>query len=352
MDEGNLIQLQNNNIINQQQNEPNPVQLSRPDPENQLNNPNQALTLLKQLADHEISSLQDKTIKDRLVVAAMIMEKYYGKKASELYPTGDRATKRQKQRLEEMEDDCLSLEINKRSSKEKGGALDPEFETEQRRLAVSALRASATAPHAMAVEDYKSATMWTLHAHHIARIIAGEYQVRKETALAFVQFKDILSVEISALDVFGDESKKKIKNIAKTQKILADQEKQIPQAAPTTPIVQSITQTPSQQQQPASSAQVQTSIFRQPYFQQFPLQQFSSVYQPPSNQFVSFQPQLIQFLSLWSSIETQLTRRISKLEFTTTTVLATELVHNLIATSTTSDLQLNREICSSKKNIE
>jgi hypothetical protein len=121
-----------------------------------------------------------------------------------------------------MEDDCLSLEINKRSSKEKGGALDPEFETEQCRLAVSAQRASATALHAMALEDYKSATMWTLHAHHIARIIAGENQARRETALASEQFKGILGAKISALDVIGDESKKKIKDIAKTQKILAD----------------------------------------------------------------------------------------------------------------------------------
>ncbi|KAA6358806.1 MAG: hypothetical protein EZS28_045668 [Streblomastix strix] len=195
--------------------------------------------------------------------------------------------KHQKQRLEEMEDNYLSLQINKRSSKEKGAALDPEFETEQCRLAVSAQRASATALHAMALEDYKSATMWTLNAHQIARIKAGEHQARREIALASEQFKDILSAEISALDVFGDESKMKIKDITKTQKILADQEKEIPQAAPTTLIIQSITQTPPQQQQPPSFAQVQTPIFQQPYFKQFPQQQFSSAYQLPSNQFVN-----------------------------------------------------------------
>ncbi|KAA6389948.1 MAG: hypothetical protein EZS28_014526 [Streblomastix strix] len=33
------------------------------------------------------------------------MEKYYGNKASELDPTGDRATKCQKQQFKEMEDD-------------------------------------------------------------------------------------------------------------------------------------------------------------------------------------------------------------------------------------------------------
>ncbi|KAA6380164.1 MAG: hypothetical protein EZS28_024308 [Streblomastix strix] len=172
MDEGNLIQLQNNNIINQQQNIPNSLQLPRPDPENQQNNPNRALAQLKQLADQGITSPQDKITKDRLAIATKIMEQYYGKKESELDPTGERGTKRQKQRLEEMDDDCLSLEINNRSSKEKGGALDPKFETEQCRLAVSSQRASATALHAMALEDYKSATMWTLHAHRIARIIA------------------------------------------------------------------------------------------------------------------------------------------------------------------------------------
>ncbi|KAA6371749.1 MAG: hypothetical protein EZS28_032725, partial [Streblomastix strix] len=182
MDEGNIILLQNNNIINQQPNEPNLLYLPRPDLENQQNNPNGALAQLKQLADQGITSPQDKVIKDRLAVATKIMEQYYGKKASELDPTGERATKHQKQQLEEMEDDCLSLEINKRSSKEKSGALDPEFETQQCRLAVSAQRASATALHAMALEDYKSSTMWTLHANHIARIIAGENQARLETA--------------------------------------------------------------------------------------------------------------------------------------------------------------------------
>ncbi|KAA6357216.1 MAG: hypothetical protein EZS28_047258 [Streblomastix strix] len=146
----------------------------------------------------------------------------------------------------------------------------------------------------MALEDYKSSTMWTLHANHIARIIAGENQARLETALASEQFKDILSAEISALDVFGDESKKKIKDIAKTQKIPADQEKQIPQAAQITPIFQSFTQTPPQQQ-PPSFAQVQTPIFQQPYFQQFPQQQFSSTYQLPSNQFVSINPSQYSF---------------------------------------------------------
>ncbi|KAA6371499.1 MAG: hypothetical protein EZS28_032973, partial [Streblomastix strix] len=109
----------------------NPVQLLRPDSENQQNNPNGALAQLKQLADQGITSPQDKVIKDCLTVATKIMEQYYGKKASELDPTGERATKRQKQCLEEMEDECLSLEINKRSSNEKGGALDPEFEIEQ-----------------------------------------------------------------------------------------------------------------------------------------------------------------------------------------------------------------------------
>ncbi|KAA6382039.1 MAG: hypothetical protein EZS28_022435 [Streblomastix strix] len=212
------------------------------------------------------------------------------RKRANSIPQGKKQRNAKKQRQEEMEDDCWSLEINKRSSKEKGGALDPKFETEQCRLAVSAQRASTSALHAMALVDYKSATMWTHHIPHIARIIAREYKTRRENALASEQFKGILRAEISALDVFGDESKKNIKYIAKTQKILADQEKQIPQAAPTTPIVQSITQTPLQQQQFPSSAQVQTPIFQQPYFKQFPQQQFSSSYQLPSNLFVSFNP--------------------------------------------------------------
>ncbi|KAA6386607.1 MAG: hypothetical protein EZS28_017863 [Streblomastix strix] len=293
MDEGDLIQHQNNKAINQQQNEPNSLQLPRPDPTNQQNNPNGALAQLQQLADQGITSPQDKIIKERLAIATKIMEQYYGKKASELDPTGERATKRQKQRLEEMEDDCMGIEINKASAKEKGGPLDPEFETEQCRLAVSAQRASAAALHAMALEDYKSATMWTLHAHHIARIIAGENQARRETALASEQFKGILSSEISALDVFGDESKRKIKDIAKTQKILADQGKQTTVQTPLAPIPQQITQTPPQQA--STAAQIQTPIFQQPFFQQLPLQQLTPGYQLPNNQFASSNPSQYSF---------------------------------------------------------
>ncbi|KAA6368245.1 MAG: hypothetical protein EZS28_036229 [Streblomastix strix] len=295
MDEGNLIQLQNNNIINQQPNELNSLQLLLPDLENQQNNPNRTLAQLKQLADQGITSPLDKVIKDRLAVATKIMKQYYGKKASELDPTGEIVTKRQKKLLEEMDEDCLSLKIYKRLSNEKGGALDPQFETKQCRLAVSAQRTSATALPAMALEDYKSATMLTHHAHHIARIIAGENQAQGETALASEQFKGILSAVISAHDVFGEKSKKKIKNIAKTQKILADQEKEILQVVPIIPIFQSITQSPPQQQQHPSSAQVQIPTFQWPYFQQLPQQQFSSVYQLPSNQFVSPNPSQYSF---------------------------------------------------------
>ncbi|KAA6338945.1 MAG: hypothetical protein EZS28_052655 [Streblomastix strix] len=99
----------------------------------------------------------------------------------------------------------------------------------------------------MALEDYKSATMWTLQAHHIARIIAGDNQARREAALADDKYKDLLSSKSFALEVFGEDSRKKIIDFAKTQKLLAEPAKQVQQAAiPSTPtsVAQTIQQTP------------------------------------------------------------------------------------------------------------
>ncbi|KAA6353145.1 MAG: hypothetical protein EZS28_051328, partial [Streblomastix strix] len=83
------------------------LQLPRPDLTNQQINPNGSLAQLQQLADQGVSSPQDKIIKERLAIATKIMEQYYGKKSSEIDPNGERASKRKKQRLKEMEDDCM-----------------------------------------------------------------------------------------------------------------------------------------------------------------------------------------------------------------------------------------------------
>ncbi|KAA6391249.1 MAG: hypothetical protein EZS28_013223 [Streblomastix strix] len=141
-------------------------------------NPGGGQTQLQQLAVQGVASPQDKVVKERLAIAKKIMEQYYGKKVDELDPTGIRATKRQWQRLEEFEDDYLGLEVSKKSAKEKADQLDLEFEADQCKLAVSAQCTSAAALHSMALEDYKSASMWAHQAHHIARIIAGDNKAR------------------------------------------------------------------------------------------------------------------------------------------------------------------------------
>ncbi|KAA6386960.1 MAG: hypothetical protein EZS28_017513 [Streblomastix strix] len=210
-------------------------------------NPEGALAQLQQLALQGVASPQDKVVKERLAVATKIMEKYYGKKVDELDSTGERDTKHQRQRLEEIEDDCLGLEINKKSAKEKADHLDLEFEVDQCKLAISAQRASAAALHSTALEDYKSATMWTLQAHHIARIIVSNIQPRREAALADGKYKDLLSSKSSAFEAFKENSRKKIIDFAKTQKLLAEPAKQVQQAAiPSTPtsVAQTIQQTP------------------------------------------------------------------------------------------------------------
>ncbi|KAA6370600.1 MAG: hypothetical protein EZS28_033874 [Streblomastix strix] len=248
---------------------------------------------LQQLADQGISSSQDKNIKERLAIATKIMEQYYGKKQANSILLGKELQNTRSSASKIWTTIAQALKLRKHQLKIKDGIFDPEFEMEHCKLAVSAQCASAAALHAMVLEDYKSVTMWTLYAHHIAQIITEVNQARREIALTSEQLKGKLNSEISALDVLEDESNKKIKDFAKTQKILADQRKQATIQTPVAPIPQQIIQTPPQQA--STAAQIQTSILQQPFFQQLPLQQLTPGYQLPSNQLVSSNPSKYSF---------------------------------------------------------
>ncbi|KAA6398070.1 MAG: hypothetical protein EZS28_006398 [Streblomastix strix] len=66
----------------------------------------------------------------------------------------------------------------------------------------------------------KSATEWILTSHHFARVIAGIAQQRREQALAPSMFRGLLGPDVSVSDVLRKKSKEKLKDQAKTTKLI------------------------------------------------------------------------------------------------------------------------------------
>jgi hypothetical protein len=70
-----------------------------------------------------------------------------------LDPTGARATKKEREALEDRIEAALGLEVNKKGAKEKAGDKDLEFEADICALAVNSQRASAASLTSMATGD-------------------------------------------------------------------------------------------------------------------------------------------------------------------------------------------------------
>ncbi|KAA6404266.1 MAG: hypothetical protein EZS28_000207 [Streblomastix strix] len=174
--------------------------------------------------------------------AKLLIEQYYNEKVADMDTTGRRATKYELEALEDRKQSTLGLEVNKKGAIERVGEADPEFEAEICKLAVDGQKAAATAITSLATGDFESATQWMLTLHHYDRIIAGKAQQRREQALAPDNFECSLGPNVGVSEVLGQKSKDKLKQQAKTAKLI-----ELPKESQIT--------TPNSIQQPQSSIQ-------------------------------------------------------------------------------------------------
>ncbi|KAA6361518.1 MAG: hypothetical protein EZS28_042954, partial [Streblomastix strix] len=177
-------------------------------------------------------------LQEQLDAATKMYEVYYAKKAENLDPTGERATKHERELLLQREDETLGLELNKKGVTPGSWGADPENEIETARMAVLIQRACVAGSTALIQGDLQATQMFFLTCHHAVRIIAGDSQQRRETAIVSEQYKAVLGKDNNIFAVLGRESKEKIKESNKILKIITPTSETTP-AAHITPIHQS-----------------------------------------------------------------------------------------------------------------
>ncbi|KAA6395410.1 MAG: hypothetical protein EZS28_009066 [Streblomastix strix] len=191
---------------------------------------------------------EEELVQKQLKAVTKVFELYYDQKAEDLDPTGERASEDEISEIDERIKTCIGLELNKKGAKAKVGDNDPAQDAETARLAVQGQRAIVAAASSLGLEDPEATMRWLLTCHQILRIIGGQSQQRREITLAPDKFKSILGKEGDSLQVFGQESIKKVKEAAKSVSLLQ---------TPITPAVQPAQPMQIQSQQlPSIQAQI------------------------------------------------------------------------------------------------
>ncbi|KAA6395688.1 MAG: hypothetical protein EZS28_008784 [Streblomastix strix] len=223
------------------------------------------LPFMKSLLNQTAHTPEEEHQIQQINSAKLLIEQYYNEKIADMDPTGRRATKYELEALDDRIQSTLGLEVNKKGAIERAGDADLEFEAEICKLAVDGQRAAATAITSLATGDIESATQWMLTSHHYDRIIAGKAQQSQEQALVPDIFKGLLGPNVGVSEVFGQKSKDKLKEQAKTAKLI-EQPKEQQSITP-----KSIQQSQSSIQQTPSTPQAQQQ--QQPIIQILPLPQ-------------------------------------------------------------------------------
>ncbi|KAA6393548.1 MAG: hypothetical protein EZS28_010924 [Streblomastix strix] len=208
-----IVELENQQL-DQQAGQPLPV------PENQPAKSDAVLQFMKNLLNQTAHTPEEQQHQQQIASAQLHIEQYYDEKVADYDLTGKRPTKYELEALEDRIQATLGFEISKKGTVEKAGDLDLEFEAEGCKLAVDCQRTSAATIASLATNDAESATEWILISHHLARVIAGKAQQRWEQALAPPMFRGLLGPDVSTSDVFGKTSKQKLKEQAKTTKLI------------------------------------------------------------------------------------------------------------------------------------
>ncbi|KAA6353275.1 MAG: hypothetical protein EZS28_051198, partial [Streblomastix strix] len=163
---------------------------------------------------------EEELVQKQLKAVTKVFELYHDRKAEDLDPTGERASEDEISEINERIKTCIGLELNKKGAKAKVVDNDPASDAETARLAVQGQQAIGAAASSLGLEVTKATMRWLLTCQNILRIIDRQSQQRREITLAPDKFKSILGKEGDSLQVFGQESIKKVKEAAKSVSLL------------------------------------------------------------------------------------------------------------------------------------
>ncbi|KAA6382092.1 MAG: hypothetical protein EZS28_022378 [Streblomastix strix] len=226
------------------------------------------LPFMKSLLNQTAHTPEEEHQIQQINSAKLLIEQYYNEKVADMDPTGRHATKYELEALDDRIQSTLGLEVNKKGAIERAGDADLESEAEICKLAVDGQRAAATAITSMATGDFESATQWMLTSHHYDRITASKAQLRRVQALVPDIFKGLLGPNVRVTEVLCQKSKEKLKEQAKTAKLI----EQPKEPQPITP--KSIQLPQNSIQQAPTTPQAQQ--YQQPIIQILPLLQLFS----------------------------------------------------------------------------
>ncbi|KAA6357152.1 MAG: hypothetical protein EZS28_047321 [Streblomastix strix] len=150
-----------------------------------------------------------------------LFEHYYGRKASDLNPTNERATKRERELLFQREEEMLGLELNKEGVYPSTGDDDAEDDVETAQLAVLIQRACVAASTALIQGNFPATQRFILTCHHVARVIAGDASQRRDVKLVADEFKPLIGKKGSVLNALSKQSKDQIKELNTSIKLIA-----------------------------------------------------------------------------------------------------------------------------------
>ncbi|KAA6387218.1 MAG: hypothetical protein EZS28_017253 [Streblomastix strix] len=153
-----------------------------------------------------------------------VLEGYQGTKLENLDTTGERASLEVRSDIKRRE-----MAIRQRVSDEKdaailAGAQDLRDERETQRFAIHGIKMTEAAMTDMIMGSKKMVMNELLSTNHALRIIAGDAQIQREVAIAPKDAKEVLQTGGGATLLYGSESKKKVEEVLKHSKLIANLE--------------------------------------------------------------------------------------------------------------------------------
>ncbi|KAA6370216.1 MAG: hypothetical protein EZS28_034257 [Streblomastix strix] len=153
-----------------------------------------------------------------------LLEGYYGTKLENLDMMGERASLEVRSDIKRREMTNRQWVRDERDVAILAGALDLLDEHETQRFAINGIKMTKTAMADMIIGNKEMVMNESLSTNHALRIIAGDAQMQREVVIAPNDAKEVLKTDGGATLLYGCESKKKVEEVLKHSKLIANQE--------------------------------------------------------------------------------------------------------------------------------
>ncbi|KAA6381588.1 MAG: hypothetical protein EZS28_022886 [Streblomastix strix] len=145
-----------------------------------------------------------------------LFEHYFGRKASDLNPMSERASKHEREQLFQQEEEMLGLVLNKEGVYTCTSDGDAEDDIKTAQLAVLIQRTCVAASTALIQGDFPATQRFILTCHHDARVFAGDASQRRDVKIVADEFKTLIGKKDSVLNAQSKQFKNQIKEMITT----------------------------------------------------------------------------------------------------------------------------------------